>query len=200
MVSISFKMKSNLINEKESFYKIKTKTVNLIIHDILYILLKKIMCFQGTNVDFLSGWRQMIGSTMLLFFSFFLSCLVYLSFFSVRIHPFVFNCGMRELINVDVKKYLEQNINGSKRRINGDRIVAKPRDKLWSQVVSIHGSCILSDWKCEKRLTIVSTYAYIYSIKMKPQGLILMTSSTHFLVEHSHCKPYAIQQSSHIFY
>lgn len=81
MVSISFKMKSNLINEKESFYKIKTKTVNLIIHDILYSLFKKIMCFQGTNVDFLSGWRQMIGSTMLLFFSFFLSCSVYLLIF-----------------------------------------------------------------------------------------------------------------------
>lgn len=121
------------------------------------------------------------------------------SFFSVRIHPFVFNCGMRGLINIDVK-YLEQNLNGSKSRINGDRIVAKPRDKLRSQVVSIHGSCILSEWRCEKRLTIVSTYAYIYSIKMKHQGLILMTLSTHFLVDHSHCTPCAIQQSSHIFY
>lgn len=47
MVSISFKMKSNLINEKESIYKIKTKTVNLIIHDILYSLFKKNNVFSG---------------------------------------------------------------------------------------------------------------------------------------------------------
>lgn len=57
---------------------------------IYYIAFFKKNVFQGTNVVFLSGWRQMMGSTMLLFFSFFLSCSVYLLIFLCQDSSFRF--------------------------------------------------------------------------------------------------------------